>query len=78
VRVRDTKAALEVLTAAGQPARTLPDGTIELVTAAAVTGPDDIAGLLFRSGVLPTQLLVEEEELEAYFLRLVGSNGDAK
>lgn len=78
VRARDTQAALEVLTAAGEPARILPDGAIELVSAAAVAGPDDIAGLLFRSGVLPTQLLVEEEGLEAYFLRLVGSKGDAK
>jgi ABC-2 type transport system ATP-binding protein len=78
VRARDTEAALRALTAVGQPARTLPDGTIELATEAAVAGPDDIAGLLFRSGVLPTQLLVEEEELEAYFLRLVGSNGGEK
>jgi ABC-2 type transport system ATP-binding protein len=78
VRARDAKAAFEALAAAGQPVQTLPDGTIELATAAAVAGPDDIAGLLFRSGVLPTQLFVEEEDLEAYFLRLVGSDGDAK
>jgi ABC-2 type transport system ATP-binding protein len=78
VRARDTKAAFEALAAAGQPAQILPDGTIELTSPAAVAGPDDIAGLLFRSGVLPTQLFVEEEELEAYFLRLVGSTGGAK
>ncbi|MFN2269729.1 MAG: ABC transporter ATP-binding protein [Anaerolineae bacterium] len=77
VRARNTEAALSALTAAGQPARALPDGTIELVSAAAVAGPDHIADLLFRSGILPTQLLVEEEQLEAYFLRLVRSNGDA-
>lgn len=78
VRARDTQAALAALAAAGQPARTLPDGTIELATPAAVAAPDDIGGLLFRSGVSPTQLLVEEEELEAYFLRLVGSKGDSQ
>jgi ABC-2 type transport system ATP-binding protein len=78
VRVREPEAGLGALAAAGLPVRALPDGTIELATAAAVAAPDDVAGLLFRSGLLPTQLLVEEEELEAYFLRLVGSNGDAR
>jgi hypothetical protein len=34
--------------------------------------PDVIAALLVNNGTPPTQLLVEEEELERYFLRLVG------
>ena len=33
--------------------------------------------LLVNAGAAPTQLLIEEEELETYFLRLVGLNGDA-
>jgi len=78
VRARDMQGARRVLAAAGQPAGTLPDGTIELTSAAAVAAPDDIARLLVGSGVPPTQLMVEEEELEQYFLRLVGSQGGAK
>jgi len=78
VRARDVEAARRVLTAAGQPAGLLPDGTIELTNPAAVAAPDGIASLLVGSGVAPTQLMVEEEELEQYFLRLVGSNGGAK
>ena len=78
VRARDMEAAHRVLTAAGQPAGILPDGTIELRNTAAVAHPDDIASLLVGAGVPPTQLMVEEEELEQYFLRLVGSSGGAK
>jgi ABC-2 type transport system ATP-binding protein len=59
VRARDVAAALRALSSAGQPARALPDGTIELATEAAVAGPVDIVGLLSRSGVPPAQLLVE-------------------
>ncbi len=33
------------------------------------------ASLLVKAGTPPTQLLVEEEELEQYFLRLVGMHG---
>jgi len=78
VRARDMEAVRRALTAAGQPSGVLPDGTIELTTEAAVDGPDDIAGLLVRSGVPPTQLIVEDEDLEQYFLRLVGSAGAAE
>jgi len=78
VRARDMEAAHRVLTAAGQPAEVLPDGTIALRNTAAVAYPDDIASLLVGAGVPPTQLMVEEEELEQYFLRLVGSSGGAK
>jgi ABC-2 type transport system ATP-binding protein len=34
--------------------------------------PDDINRILVNAGLSPTQLVVEEEELEQYFLRLVG------
>jgi ABC-2 type transport system ATP-binding protein len=77
VRARDTEGARRALAAAGQPSELLPDGAIELRHAAAIAEPDDIATLLVRSGVPPTQLLVEEEELEQYFLRLIGSTGGA-
>ncbi len=72
VRARDTEAAARVLAAAGQPSELLPDGTIALRNAAAIAHPDDVAGLLAGAGVPPTHLVVEEEELERYFLRLVG------
>jgi len=75
LRTRDVEAAHRALIAAGQPAEILQDGTIELKNASCVERPDDINCLLVKAGTPPTQLIVEEEELEQYFLRLVGMDG---
>jgi ABC-2 type transport system ATP-binding protein len=75
LRSRDVEAARRVLTSAGQPAEILQNGMIELRNQSSVEHPDDINSLLVRSGAAPTQLMVEEEELEQYFLRLVGMDG---
>ena len=78
LRVRDVEQARRALAAAGQPAEILQDGSIELKNTASVEHPDDIASLLVQAGTPPTQLVVEEEELEQYFLRLVGMSGEVK
>jgi ABC-2 type transport system ATP-binding protein len=78
LRARDVGSAHRTLVAAGQPAEILQDGTIELKTASSVERPDDINCLLVNAGNAPTQLMVEEEELEQYFLRLVGMDGGRK
>jgi ABC-2 type transport system ATP-binding protein len=75
LRTRDTAAAQRELAAAGQPAEILADGCIELKDSAAVERPDEINCLLVKAGNPPTRLVVEEEELEPYFLRLVGMDG---
>jgi ABC-2 type transport system ATP-binding protein len=75
---RDVEAARSVLAAAGHPAAVARDGTIEIEDATSIEHPDEIASLLVQAGVPPTQLMVEEEELEQYFLRLVGLRGDVK
>jgi ABC-2 type transport system ATP-binding protein len=75
LRVRDTESAHRVLMASDQPAKILQDGTIELNNTSSVDHPDDINSLLVKAGTPPTQLMVEEEELEQYFLRLVGMDG---
>jgi ABC-2 type transport system ATP-binding protein len=72
LRVRDVASAHRTLMVAGQPAEILQDGTLELKNASSVERPDDINCLLVKAGTPPTQLVVEEEELEQYFLRLVG------
>ncbi len=78
LRVRDVEPAQRALAAAGQPAEILQDGSIELKSARSVERPDDINRLLVNAGTPPTQLMVEEEELEQYFLRLVGMNGGVR
>ncbi len=75
LRARDIEAARQVLVDAGQPAEILPDGEIELKNTSSVEHPEDINRLLVNAGTPPTHLVVEEEELEQYFLRLVGLEG---
>ena len=75
VRSRDLEAARLALATAGHPAAMLRDGTLALTDLRSLEHPDDIASLLVQAGVPPTQVQVEEEDLEQYFLRLVGMNG---
>ncbi len=79
VRTRDRQAARSVLLSAGFSADMTADGTIEVKDNAAIERPDDIATRLVQAGHAPTLLDVEEEDLEHYFLRLVGMEaGNAK
>lgn len=75
LRVGEVEAAQRTLIGAGLPAELLPNGALALKQAAAVARPDEINRLLVEAGTSPTQLLVEEEDLEQYFLRLVGASG---
>jgi ABC-2 type transport system ATP-binding protein len=71
VRTRDMVAARAALSAAGRAAD-LHDDLIILGDTASLECPDDIASLLVQAGAPPLHLMIEEEDLEAYFLRLVG------
>jgi ABC-2 type transport system ATP-binding protein len=75
VRTRDCQAARSVLLSAGFSAEMTSDGTVEIKDTAAIERPDDIATRLVNAGHAPTMLDVEEEDLEHYFLRLVGMEG---
>ena len=75
VRALDIEMARRVLTGSGHSVEILKDGTLELKDASSVDHPDGINILLVEAGSPPTQLIVEEEELEQYFLRLVGMDG---
>lgn len=76
VRARDLEAARLTLIAAGYPAEITQDGAIDLHDDASIERPDDISRLLVQAGVPATQLVTDEEDLEHYFLRLVGADGD--
>ena len=75
IRARDAESANRALLAAGHAARILEDGTIEIKSTFALEQPDEINCLLVKAGTAPTQLVIEEEELEQYFIRLVGLDG---
>ena len=74
-RTRDCPAARSVLLSAGFSAEITLDDAIEVTDAAAIERPDDIATRLVQAGHAPTMLNVEQEDLEHYFLRLVGVDG---
>lgn len=75
VRARDADAALAALRGGGWSPVLAAGGEIEIRDAAAIERPDDVAAGLVQAGCPPTMLMVEEEDLEQYFLRLVGQAG---
>ncbi len=75
IRTRDNEAGRLLLAGGGYPA-VLRDGEMEVTDAAAVEHPDELARLLVHGGQPPTLLAVEQEDLEHYFLRLVGLDGE--
>jgi ABC-2 type transport system ATP-binding protein len=72
IRTRDPAAAQVVLADAGFTAALTPDDKIALTDEVALDRPDEIATRLVRAGHAPTMLNIEQEDLEHYFLRLVG------
>jgi ABC-2 type transport system ATP-binding protein len=72
LQARDAETAHRALVAAGQPAEILQDGTIELKNPSSIECPEGINQFLVNAGTPPNRLVVEEEDLEQYFLRLVG------
>ena len=75
IRARDGAAARSVLIGAGFSVDITSDGAIEISDNAAMDRPDDIATRLVNAGHAPTMLNIEQEDLEHYFLRLVGMDG---
>ena len=78
VRAREMETARLALATAGHPAEILPDGTLELTDIPSLEHPDDLARLLVQAGAPPTQVVVEQEDLEQYFLRLLGMHRGQK
>jgi ABC-2 type transport system ATP-binding protein len=73
VSARDPAAALLALEAAGFAAEPAGDRTFVVRDERAVERPDDVATVLVGAGCPPTHLVVDREDLETYFLRLVGA-----
>jgi ABC-2 type transport system ATP-binding protein len=73
VDARDRDDAQSILAAAGLSIETHTDGSLVLTGERATTLPDEIARLLMEAGVSLTRLSVEQEDLETYFLRIVGA-----
>lgn len=76
VQTRDEQAGIVALTNAGYIVAQR-NGFLEITDAVAVEHPDAIATRLVEAGHAPTMLAVELEDLEHYFLRLVGMEESA-
>ncbi|HJX41268.1 MAG TPA: hypothetical protein VJ345_07390, partial [Anaerolineales bacterium] len=72
VEVRDLEAALRALAGAGFEA-IAQAGALILTQAEAIAAPDRVATILVNAGAAPTRLAVQQEDLEAHFLRLTGA-----
>jgi ABC-2 type transport system ATP-binding protein len=77
VRVQEVETACLALKGAGLAVEVLPDGSLELKDEASLARPEAVNRLLVNAGSAPSHLVVEEEELEQYFLRLVGMQAGA-
>jgi ABC-2 type transport system ATP-binding protein len=75
VVARELPAAYAVLVGAGFTASITADGTIAVTDRMAIDRPEEVATQLVQAGHPPTLLAVEQEDLEDYFLRLVGLGG---
>jgi ABC-2 type transport system ATP-binding protein len=71
IQARDLEAAQRALVQAGFAVKD-GENALLLNEERAIDAPDEVATLLVNAGSPPTRLVVEQEDLEAYFLRLTG------
>ena len=72
VDVRDIGAAQSALGKAGVPAKSNGKNSLVIIDKLSVQNPEKIATLLVEAGCPPSRLVVEQRDLESYFLQLVG------
>ncbi len=77
VQTRDNEAGRDRLLKAGYDVKQSVDGML-LLDEQAIEHPDDISKLLVYADLPPTLIQVEEEDLEAYFLRMIEAEGGMK
>jgi len=71
VNTTDNRKAFELLTQQGYVPAWLPDENLELKDEAAISQPQTISALLASKQLPPIKIVVEEEDLEHYFFRII-------
>lgn len=74
IDARNTDKAHSFLVDRGYAAHRTKHGFIECIDKNAIAHPEEVNRALVEAGNSPTMLKVEEEDLETYFLRLIGKN----
>ncbi len=72
IDVKDKNGAISTLKEEGINSTLTDDGIIEIKAENALLHPENINSSLVDAGFSPNMLKVEEEELESYFLRIIG------
>jgi ABC-2 type transport system ATP-binding protein len=72
VDVRDTRTTLAALAKAGVTAVSAGNNSLVISDKLSVQNPEKISRLLVEAGCPPSRLVVEQGDLESYFLQLVG------
>jgi ABC-2 type transport system ATP-binding protein len=75
IGLADPAYAMILLGNAGYSGLTPGEGTIEVTDRQATRHPEIVNAMLVKEGIPPWLLKVEEEDLESYFLRVIGVNG---
>jgi len=70
VSARNLESAKQAILQAGYVSTKMMDHSIWIDEPKAVEAPDEVARILVNAGTPPTRLVVEQENLEEYFLRL--------
>jgi ABC-2 type transport system ATP-binding protein len=76
IDVRDTGKALKVLEQAGIVARSTGRNSLVVTDHDMLQRPEEVATLLASAGCPPSRLVIEQGDLESYFLRLLGLKGE--
>ena len=69
----DKEATKTILKKEGFSVNLSNEGLLEIIGNKAINHPEKIASILVHAGMPPTLLKVEEENLESYFLRIIGA-----
>lgn len=72
IDTHDKKAAQTKLVNEGYSVILSKEGFLEIMDKRAINHPEEVASILVYAGMPPTMLKVEEENLESYFLRIIG------
>lgn len=75
INASDNHLARSILANADFRASFTASGTLQVTDDRAIAHPEKIAELLVQEHMPPSMLLVEEEDLESYFLRIIGMKG---
>ena len=78
VKAADMNGAKRILEKSGLAPELTSDNILEIYDREAISKPDKVARILVDSGFPPSMLYVQEEDLEAFFLRVIKMRGGAE